>query len=270
LNFKSINKPDEFTMDINIIDRRKALLLKRIALIEKQIYYLECFLNVKPSDSLLFSKDNRVSPRNPLQIDPDNLTPKQRRFVIEYCRDLNGARSVKRAGYSPNGAAQMANILLGQPNIVRALRKEYQRITEQNQITADQVIKETAALAYSNIGKFVEWSGQDMKLVSSDYLSQTDLACIKEISEHPGKYGNIVKLKMHDKMAAIRLLATYTGVIGDKVGQGTDADEIGRNIKGAVDKLFDSVPSPEVPQQDLPDNVLRLNDKISILERKVG
>jgi hypothetical protein len=40
------------------------------------------------------------------------MTPRQERFVAEYCIDRNGAAAARRAGFSPRAARQTASRLL--------------------------------------------------------------------------------------------------------------------------------------------------------------
>lgn len=51
----------------------------------------------------------------------DKLTPKERRFIEEYPRDLNGTQAAIRAGYSPKSATHIAREMLRKPKIVDAL-----------------------------------------------------------------------------------------------------------------------------------------------------
>lgn len=51
------------------------------------------------------------------------MTPKQKRFCLEYAQTGNGTESAKRAGYSPKTAYQTANELIKKPEIQRELQR---------------------------------------------------------------------------------------------------------------------------------------------------
>lgn len=55
------------------------------------------------------------------------MTPKQKRFCLEYAQTGNGTESAKRAGYSQKTAYQTANELLKKPEI----QKELQRLADE-------------------------------------------------------------------------------------------------------------------------------------------
>ena len=55
------------------------------------------------------------------------LTPRQKRFCVEYLKDLNGSQAAIRAGYSERSAGYMASTLLAKEEIqakIKAMRRE--------------------------------------------------------------------------------------------------------------------------------------------------
>ena len=78
------------------------------------------------------------------------LEPKHWRFCQELVIDDNATQAAIRAGYSPKGAKQQAARLLTNVDLQRAvadLRAERARRLE---VSADRVLKELAALAFSD------------------------------------------------------------------------------------------------------------------------
>jgi len=135
----------------------------------------------------------------------DKLTPKQMRFVVEYLVDLNGTQAAIRAGYSPKSAARIAYKLLLNPKIKAAIQAETKKLMERAEIRSWMVLRETSRIAFSNISNFVQWDGSIWKLKPDVMVSKEARTAISEISDT--RYG--MKLKMHDKVAALRLLHDY-------------------------------------------------------------
>lgn len=255
-------------MSYILTERKKELLHQRIRSLESKIAYLEICLRTPPSESIVFDEQTRQLGKRVGWA--DGLTDKERRFVEEYPKDLNGAAAVRRAGYSPKGAPSMANNLLSKPKILIELRKEHKRISRRTSIKSNHLLKELATIAYSNIGRFVELRNGTLSLVDTNYLTLEDMACVREISEQPGKYGTIVKFKLHDKLRALNMLSEYAGIIGRAAkGQNDqEPEEVGKKVKDAVETLFESVPA--APEPELPGNVVRLGEKLDEWERKAS
>ena len=75
------------------------------------------------------------------------MTPKQRRFVVEYLKDGNGTQAAIRAGYSKNGAQQMASDLLLNPVIKAAVEKRIKKIEEKEIVTVEYILKSLIEIA---------------------------------------------------------------------------------------------------------------------------
>lgn len=71
----------------------------------------------------------------------NDLTPKQRLFVLEYRKDRNGTQSAIRAGYSEKGASVQASVLLANPKIVKYLEEQEVRMEKDlREMFADHAI----------------------------------------------------------------------------------------------------------------------------------
>src|SRR4051812_28025396 len=80
----------------------------------------------------------------------DGLTPKQRRFVEEYLLDLCATRAAARAGYSRASAAAIGAENLIKPEIRRAIDAAMAERSVRTGISADRVLREMAAIAFSD------------------------------------------------------------------------------------------------------------------------
>lgn len=180
------------------------------------------------------------------------LTPKQRAFVREYLIDLNGTQAAIRAGYSEKTARSVAAENLTKPNIAAAIDAAMKLRAERTDITANMVLKELAKIGFSDIRKAIKWrahlveeednpEGGDIaviktivtnqvELIGSDDIDDETAAAISEISQNQG--GGI-KLKLHDKRAALVDLGKHLGMFKEKVEvTGKDGGPIETNETG--------------------------------------
>jgi phage terminase small subunit len=68
------------------------------------------------------------------------MTPKQTRFVEEYLVDLNATQAAIRAGYSERTAYSQGQRLLKNVEITDAIAAKRAAVSEQTQITVQQVV----------------------------------------------------------------------------------------------------------------------------------
>lgn len=164
------------------------------------------------------------------------LTPKQRAFVREYLIDLNATQAAIRAGYSESGASVEGCRLLANVKIAAAVDAAMKLRAERTDITAEMVLKELAKIGFSDIRKAIKWhahlvreednpEGGDIaviktivtnqvELIGSEDLDDETAAAISEISQNQG--GGI-KLKLHDKRAALVDIGKHLGMFREKV-----------------------------------------------------
>lgn len=137
------------------------------------------------------------------------LTPKQAAFVDEYMIDLNATAAAKRAGYKdPNIGRQ----LITKNNVANAIRKRKQDLALRNQIEQDQIIRELAKLAFSDIKDYVSWGPNGVVLKESDEISGGQAACVSEVTETGPQNSKAVRIKLHSKEKALELLGRHLGI----------------------------------------------------------
>jgi phage terminase small subunit len=68
------------------------------------------------------------------------LTPKQKKFVKEYQKDLNGTQAAKRAGYSEHTAQEIASENLSKPIIKEAINKDLDNTLQKLGIDAEYIL----------------------------------------------------------------------------------------------------------------------------------
>jgi phage terminase small subunit len=162
----------------------------------------------------------------------DKLTPKQEAFVREYLVDLNGTQAAIRAGYSEKSAPVIASQNLRKLNVLRAIEEAFMEL---GGVTRARIVDELGAIAFADIGDFIDWSNETQQLSTdtkrpidasigggskpgeevvvltnrvvlkpSHKLTREQRRAIAKISQD--RYGN-VRLEMHDKLGALNSLA---------------------------------------------------------------
>jgi len=144
------------------------------------------------------------------------LSERQRKFVSEYLIHLNATKAAVRAGYSPRSAADIGHTLLRRhPAVMSAIAAAMAERERRTQVTADRIVTELARIAFADIRSFADWSKDGVELRPRSEISADDAAAIAEIYG-VGSAGGRPKLKLHDKRAALELLARHLGMIGPR------------------------------------------------------
>lgn len=156
------------------------------------------------------------------------LNAKQRRFVDEYLVDLNATQAAIRAGYSAKTAGQIGERLLKKVEVQQALTERMKAREKRTEITQDKVLAELAKIGFSDIRKAVKWgdgiavkdseSGaveivNGVALIGSEQIDEATAASISEVSQT----AQGLKIKMHDKRAALVDIGRHLGMFKDKV-----------------------------------------------------
>jgi phage terminase small subunit len=139
--------------------------------------------------------------------DAFGCTPKQARFAHEYVIDHNGTQAAIRAGYTEKSAHVTASKLLKNPKVAALVRSLTRASFARVAITQDRVNEEIARIAFADLGKFVRWGPDGVTLVDSDLLPEEATCVVAEVSETVTQFGGTKRIKMHDKVGALRDLA---------------------------------------------------------------
>lgn len=174
---------------------------------------------------------------------PTKLTPRQERFVLEYAKDCNATQAAIRAGYAPNVARQVGSRLLTNVDIAGRVNGLAARIAERAEVTAEQVVRRLANIAFSDPRDHMSWGPRGIKLKSSDSLTLAQAAAVSELSETPGRHGVSVRVKFHDKIAALIGLGRHLRIFDGQAGMLSTAEFDG--LLAAVMKLLEKHFGPE-------------------------
>lgn len=137
------------------------------------------------------------------------LTPRMRIFVERYLVHLNGSQAAIEAGYSHSTATTKCSALMRQPNVAAAIHRAMEERSNRTKIDQDFVLNEIFSIANANIGDFMDWKGRSVTLRDSKDIPHELKALISEVCETEDGY----KIKLYDKMTALRLLAQHLGLL---------------------------------------------------------
>lgn len=158
------------------------------------------------------------------------LPDKHKRFVEEYLKDLNAAKAAERAGYSKRTARAQGSRLLTHADVSEAIEKGKARRAKRVGITQDRVLFELASIAFANLADVMDVDEDgNVSVRRLDTLRPRDQRAIESIqqtkSERLSPDGGEplqtvqLKVKMHSKVTALRMLMDHLGMDAPKKGE---------------------------------------------------
>lgn len=160
------------------------------------------------------------------------LTAKQKRFCEEYLVDLNATQAAIRAGYSSKGINKRTTRMMANDGIQQYISELMQEQSKRTEITADRVLQELAAIAFSDRTELAQVGKRgEVYFTPTDELSDEAKKTIAGIEE--GKYGT--KVTSYDKVKALELLGKHLGLFtsgADNSAALDKLDEVLSKIEG--------------------------------------
>ncbi len=78
-------------------------------------------------------------------------------------------------------------------------------------VTQDEILGELRGIAFANVEDLMSWGPDGVKLRSSSDLSRAQTALVAEVQQTTTKDGGSIRLKVHDKLAALREINKMQG-----------------------------------------------------------
>lgn len=145
------------------------------------------------------------------------LTAKEERFCREYIIDLNATQAAIRAGYSEKTARSIGQHLLTKVDVQSFIHQLSSKREKRLEIKADNVLREIARLAFSDIKDVVNWTDDGaVTIQGSDTLSPDVTASISEITQTTVGGKSTLKVKMHSKPAALDKLCKHLAIYKER------------------------------------------------------
>ena len=143
---------------------------------------------------------------------------RQRRFVLEYCKDLNATAAATRAGFSTKGARVQGSRLLANPNIAAAIRAKLDTAALRADITVARTLKQIARIAYADIRELYDEKGILRPIHELDEDTAAMLAGVETEELYTGSgekrisIGILRKVKLRDMGKALDQCMSYLGM----------------------------------------------------------
>lgn len=146
---------------------------------------------------------------------------RDRKFVRAYLTGPDGvrgnaARSAQAAGSKATSTVSLqvqGAKVLAKPNVQRLI----QRALDRYNVETERLVGELVAVALTPLRDIVEWDKNGVKVKDSRLLTDAEAAAIQEVEQEETRYGRRVRVRLHDKLRAIEILARIKKAIGDDV-----------------------------------------------------
>lgn len=151
------------------------------------------------------------------------ITRKQKRFVAEYIKDLNGTQAAIRAAYSPKTANEQSSQLLTKLHIQAAIDEALRDRELRTQITADNVLIGLYKTACYDIAEAYNEDGTLKNIHDIPKEVRHAIVGIEVFEEFVGrgedriKIGETKKVKFGDRTRAQELLAKHLKLLIDRI-----------------------------------------------------
>lgn len=153
------------------------------------------------------------------------IEPMERKFVDGYVSDLESIaektgqrlQAVMQAPF-PYEMDQRSVALLARPMVRAAIAERIKELSDLYDISAYRTLKELTAIAYSNIGNYVEINPvTGLPEIDLSECTTEMLSAVKsfEIEDKP-RGGRKYKFQLHDKIAALSYVMRYQGLLADE------------------------------------------------------
>jgi len=147
---------------------------------------------------------------------PRLITPKQRRFALEYLKDCNASRAYIRAGYAPRSADVCGPRLLGNAGVQAFLRAQLEADEARRWLEVDDLEKELEGLITFDPRNLFHPDGRLRAVHELGEASRKALLAFM-VTEERGSGRRLRAVRWHDKVAAIELAMRRRGLLVDKL-----------------------------------------------------
>ena len=132
---------------------------------------------------------------------------------------MDATKAVQNSDYSPCDVASARAIdhkLMHHKGVIGELQRRIQERSASTGITPESVIASLAAVAFSDVSDVLDWNGSTLNLKPLADIPDWVRASIASITVTPGRDGDVVVVKMVDKLRALELLGKHTGALIDR------------------------------------------------------
>jgi len=139
------------------------------------------------------------------------MRAKQKLFLAEYLKDLDGPRAAIAAGYSAKSAESYACQLLAKPEIAKILADKAKKKLEKAEISSDWVLSKLKLLAEYDPRRLFDANGNPIPVQQLDESTAQAITGIETTAKGGLKY------RTSDRIKALELLGKYFKLFTDQV-----------------------------------------------------
>ena len=78
-------------------------------------------------------------------------------------------------------------------------------------------MKELALIGFANAGDYFDWGPDGISIKDKDDLTPERQAVVAEVSQTKTEKGGTIRVKLHDKLAALEKIGRHLGMFTDKI-----------------------------------------------------
>lgn len=119
------------------------------------------------------------------------------------------------------------------------IRQQRAALASQDEERREAVVQELEAIGAGEATDVIQWDDMGrVTLTPSSALPERARRSIKKVKVTPNQFGNQIEVEMHDKIAALRLLAKHRGLL-EPNADNQKPSMIGINITGPKATIVD-------------------------------
>lgn len=220
--------PEKTRLVAELVDGGADKGLKRVKLFDKQAALNSLSRILAYGDSARFRSAGTDDETNtaPPPVEPRGavtqraISDRQRRFADEFLKDFDASAAARRAGYAPRSAPFLATKLRRYPGIAARIEAGMAARRLPIRAEADRVLVEYARIAFADIGRIAAWDDKHLRLKPKRRIALEDSAAIAHIGpfgKSSGGRGIELRLRLHDKVYALDMLARHLGLLDPRM-----------------------------------------------------
>lgn len=146
------------------------------------------------------------------------LTPKQEAFAAGIAEGKTQAEAYRQAftrsrNWKDEAVWSRASALAATDKVQQRVQELREEAARANQVTVDRIVAELAKIAFGDARRVMSWGLGGVVLRESADLSDDEAAIVSEVTETTTATGGSMKVKTHDKLSALKLLADIAGAV---------------------------------------------------------
>lgn len=151
----------------------------------------------------------------------DLLTAPEKQMVDDYVRFAIGEQNRKRERIFealflpiPSEYIKRSRDALYKPLLLASVAERIREAAAAQDLSPNRVIAEHAAIAFSNIGDYVETAAfGEVKVKDLQRISPEKMSAVKSVEVKPGPFGLHTKIVLHDKHPSLKAMGEMMGLV---------------------------------------------------------